>query len=140
MIGGPKAVIGIDLEERTHLFHAGHGDAFAQGGIKAVAEPLDVIDDFILHHEPRRIITAIREIRQLALPVRRDKTEAVPTVRLPRVEPLMAFQHDVINASLTQIIGRGHPRLPGANNDRGHMGAGGGLQRMDRHVTISSAL
>ena len=76
----------------------GHVDAFAQRRLHGGGEVLDVADDGVLGHEAVRLRPGIGEVRQAALPVRRDQAEAVPALGPPSVADPVALEHQVVEA------------------------------------------
>jgi hypothetical protein len=65
---------------------------------------LEVADYLVADHEAVRISALIGVAGELALPVRRNQAERVPTPYLPLVSDLVRLDDDVLHAALSQAV------------------------------------
>ena len=105
-----------------------HPDALVQRRVDERPVRLEVLDDLRADHEAVRVgaaepaplvVPAVGEVRELALPVRRDQAERLPPVGLPGVADLVALEHEVVDPRLLQAAAHREAGLPATHDDHG---------------------
>ena len=83
---------------------------------------MEIVDRFVAREIAVGIVTAaglaaVVKARQAHGPVGVDEMEGVPTLRGPGVADLPAFEHDMVDARLSQVVAGGQPGAAGADHD-----------------------
>jgi len=97
---------------------ASHRNPFSHRRIEGRHKCIDIIADLVPQHEAMRMRSLIGETRQLALPVRSYKTEAVPSLAAPDVPRTVLFENNMIDAAVGQEPADGKVGL--ATSDHGN--------------------
>ncbi len=94
-------------------------DSVPDGDTEALDVLLEPGNDLVAGHEAFRGVAFVLRAGQAEGPVRGDQSEGVPAIVSPRVGRRgRLFDNDVLAVSPAQVMARGQPRLPAADDDR----------------------
>ena len=93
-----------------------HGHALSHIAVHMLRETPQEGHNLSLLHEPLRLISVGREIRQLALPVGRHQAERVPTLLIPGMSDAVFVEHHGTDAVLLKRLCHRQACLPSANH------------------------
>ena len=114
----PRPLIGVDDVAVRRRPHRRDRRSALNGRRDHPGVALDERDDLGHRHEPVRVIAVVGQSGQPALPVGRQQPQRVPTLRLPRVRDVAAFQHDVVDRPCGQVPAHRQTGVAGADDDR----------------------
>ncbi len=122
LVGGENTQIARDFEGLGIVpLQPRDRHPFVDGWSERLRVRFDVCNDLILHHKSVRIGPGVRMARELALPIRRDQTKGVPSLRAPGFCESVLFEDDVVDSPLLQEVAGRESRLSAADHDDGEM-------------------